>query len=127
MRILRAAAVSAVVLVGVVLSGCSGGGGGTGDDPVIAPVVMSVDELQGAMVDLKVGQVLDITTGDLAVDSYTGEVVDSKIAEFTAGRSDGSAEFNPGVTAKAVGNTDVTLTNEDGGIEDVTFMVMVTE
>jgi hypothetical protein len=93
---------------------------------VIAPVTMSANDLQGATVDLVVGQVLNINTGDLAVDSYTGEVADPAVAEFVAGRDDGSATFNPGVTALAEGSTEVVMTNEQGGIQPLTFTVEVT-
>lgn len=91
------------------------------------PVVMNVDDLQGTTVDLSVGQVLDIDTGDLAVDSYSADVADTSVAEFVEGRDSGGATFNPGVTAVAVGTTKVTLSNQDGGIEDVIFTVDVTE
>lgn len=94
---------------------------------VVAPVVLSADDLQGATVDLSVGQVLDITTGDLAVDSYSAEVEDPSVVEFVEGRESGGATFNPGLTALTVGTTKVTLSNEDGGIEDVIFTVSVTE
>lgn len=94
---------------------------------VITPVTMDAGKLQGATVDLVVGQVLNINTGDLAVDSYTGTVADPKVAEFTPGRTDDSAEFNPGVKALAVGETEATLTNSDGGIQPLTFTVVVTE
>lgn len=99
----------------------------TPSTPVIAPVTMDIDEVQGATVELVVGQVLNINTGDLAVDSYSGEVDDPAIAEFVPGRVDGSATFNPGITALAPGSTGVVLSNTDGGIEDVTFSVSVTE
>ena len=92
---------------------------------MIAPVTMSVNELQGAEVELVVGQVLNIVTDSLAVDSYTGQVVDARVAEFTAGRVDWSAEFNPGVTALAVGTTKVTMTNDQGGIQPLEFTVKV--
>lgn len=110
------------------LAACSGGGG---DEPiggdVIAPVTMSVNELQGETVDLVVGQVLNINTDSLAVDSYTGEVEDTKVARFVEGKDDGSAKFNPGVEALAVGSTGVTMTNEQGGIQPLQFTVNVTE
>lgn len=113
------------------LAACSGGAASPTEEPiggeVIAPVTMEANDLQGAEVDLIVGQVLNINTGDLAVDSYTGEVADPTVAEFVAGRNDGSAEFNPGVTALAVGTTEVTMTNEQGGIQPLEFTVVVTE
>lgn len=94
---------------------------------VIAPVTMEANDLQGAEVELLVGQALNINTGDLAVDSYSGEVADPAVAEFSPGRNDGSAEFNPGVTALKVGTTGVTMTNEQGGIQPLEFTVVVTE
>lgn len=103
------------------LAGC------TQSSDVIAPVTMEAGDLQGATVDLVVGQVLNINTGDLAVESYSGEVADPAVAEFTAGYTDDSATFNPGVTALSVGTTEVVLSNSDGGIQDVTFTVDVTE
>ena len=93
---------------------------------IVAPVTMAANDLQGASVDLVVGQALNITTGDLAVDSYTGEVADTAVATFVAGREEGGATFNPGVTAVAEGTTAVTLTNADGGIQPLEFTVVVT-
>lgn len=95
--------------------------------PVIAPVTVSANDLQGDTVELIVGQVLNINTGDLDVDSYTAEVVDSSVIEFVQGKVDGGATFNPGFTALKVGETAVTLTNEQGGIEPLEFTVKVTE
>ena len=95
--------------------------------PVIAPVTVSANDLQGDTVDLVVGQVLNITTGDLAVDSYTADVADSSILEFVQGKDDGSATFNPGFTALKAGETAVTMTNSDGGIQPLEFTVKVTE
>lgn len=114
--------VGVVVAIGA-LTGCSGQTGG----PVIAPVTMSVDDLQGATVDLEIGQVLNITTGDLDGESYSGEVADPAVAEFVPASKDGSAEFNPGVKALAAGETEVTLSNSDGGIQDVRFTVSVSD
>lgn len=126
---------SAVVLAGIVaaaalLSACSASSseGATaspiGGD-VIAPVTKNAGDLQGGDVELVVGQVLNINTGDLAVQSYSGEVADESVAVFVPGREDGSAEFNPGVEAVRAGTTTVVLTNEDGGIQPVTFTVTV--
>ncbi len=95
--------------------------------PVIAPVTMDVGDLQGQTVDLVVGQVLNIDTGDLDVTSYSGQVDDPAVAEFVAGREDGSATFNPGVTALAPGSTTVVLSSSQGGIQDVTFTVSVSD
>ncbi len=115
-------AVVALAAAALALTACTPQTGGS----VIAPVTMNVDDLQGATVDLVVGQALNVDTGDLAVDSYTGEVADPSVAEFVPGREDGSATFNPGVNALAAGTTEVTMTNESGGIQPLQFTVTVT-
>ena len=95
--------------------------------PVVAPVTVDVNELQGATVEVALNQVININTGDLAVDSYTAEIADPSILTFTQGTDDGSATFNPGLTPLKVGETAVTLTNEQGGIQPLEFTVSVTE
>lgn len=118
-------ALAAVAVLAASLVGCSASASEPIGGDVIAPVTMTVNELQGESVDLVVGQVLNITTDSLAVDSYSGEVADPKVAEFVPGRIDDSAEFNPGVTALAEGSSEVTMTNEQGGIQPLTFTVVV--
>lgn len=121
-------ALVSVLALSTTLAAC---GSNAAEEPiggdVIAPVTMEANDLQGAEVELLVGQTLNINTGDLAVDSYTGEVADPSVAEFSPGRNDGSAEFNPGVVALAVGSTGVTMTNEQGGIQPLEFTVVVAE
>lgn len=119
-RKVRMLAVALVAAATLALAACAPGN-------VIAPVTMSANDLQGATVDLKVGQVLNINTGDLAVDSYEAEVSDSSVAEFVQGREDGGATYNPGFTAKAEGTTDVTMTNEQGGIQPLEFTIVVSK
>jgi hypothetical protein len=111
---------AAVLTLAVSLSACA-----QSNTPVIAPVTMDAGDLQGTTVELVVGQVLNINTGDLAVDSYSGEVADTSVAEFVKGYEEGGATYNPGVKALAEGSTEVVLSNSDGGIQDVTFTVDV--
>lgn len=92
---------------------------------MVPPVTREAGSLDGTTVELVVGQSLDIGTGDLPVDSYSGEVEDPSVAEFTPGREEGGATFNPGIEALSEGTTSVVLSNSDGGIEDVTFTVHV--
>ncbi|GLK18002.1 hypothetical protein GCM10017602_24840 [Herbiconiux flava] len=112
------------------LSGCAASPAEAPTTPIggdiVAPVTREANDLQGGTVDLVVGQVLNITTGDLATDSYTGEVADTAVATFVKGTTGGSAETNPGVTAVGPGETEVTMTNEAGGIQPLTFSVVVT-
>ena len=72
MRIKSLAVVVTIAAAAIGLSACAQ----PSPTPVVAPVVMDVNDLQGKTVDLVVGQVLDIDTGSLAVDSYSGEVED---------------------------------------------------
>lgn len=127
MKKMKLTAVFAAALLTVSLAAC--GSSSSGEEPiggdVIAPVTMSVNELQGAEVDLVVGQVLNINTDSLAVDSYAGEVSDAKVAKFVEGRVDGSTTFNPGVEALAEGSADVTMINDQGGIQPLEFTVNV--
>lgn len=115
--------VGAALLLAAALTGC-----GTNSKPgdVLPPVTMSANDLQGAEVDLLVGQALNITVGDLAVDSYTAEISDGAVVEFVQGKNDGSAEFNPGLLALAAGTSDVVMTNAQGGIQPLSFTVTVT-
>lgn len=126
----RMAAVLAGGLLVAALAGCASPATPSDVDesalasPVAAPVSRAANDLQGATVRLIVGQSLNITTGDLPVDSYSAEVSDPSVAEFVPGRVDG-ATFDPGVRALAAGTTDVELTNAQGGIEPLRFTVVV--
>ena len=95
--------------------------------PVVAPVVVNANDLQGSTVEVPINSMLVINTGDLDVDSYSAEVADPSIAEWVQGREDASASFNPGFTPKKVGTTEVTLSNSDGGIQNVEFTLEVTQ
>lgn len=116
---------AAALLAGLALVGCSPQGSAPIGGDVMAPVTMGVNELQGETVELIVGQMLNIDTESLAVDSYAGSVGDKTVAQFTEGRREGSAEFNPGVEALAEGKTTVRMTNEQGGIQPLEFTVVV--
>ncbi|MDI6022433.1 hypothetical protein QBL02_02625 [Leucobacter sp. UT-8R-CII-1-4] len=92
---------------------------------IVAPVTMGVNDLQGAKVELVVGQVLNIDTESLATDSYTAELSDPKVAEFHQGGKKDTADFNPGITALSAGTTTVTMVNAQGGIQPLEFTVKV--
>jgi hypothetical protein len=94
--------------------------------PAVAPVTVDVGDLQGARVVVGLDQVVDIDTGDLAVDSYTAQISDPTVAEFIQGRTEATATYNPGLQPLGVGETQVTLTNEQGGIQPLAFTLIVT-
>jgi hypothetical protein len=91
---------------------------------LVGPVVVDIATLDGKTVDVTAGQMVDINTGDNDPANYTGKVADAKVAEFTAGGTDGSATFNPGVTGLAMGSTTVELTDSKTG-DLITFTVNV--
>jgi hypothetical protein len=121
MKMLRVLAAAAAVSLALGLSACAP------TTPVVAPVTVDVNDLQGTTVEVALNQVININTGDLAVDSYTAEIADPSVLEFTQGKDDGSATFNPGLKPLKVGETAVTMTNEQGGIQPLEFTVKVTE
>jgi hypothetical protein len=123
---MKTRSVSSVLAVLVAATALLGLAGCAPAAPVVAPITVSVGDLQGTTVDVPADSMLNIKTGDLAVDSYTATIADTSIAEFVQGKKDGSATFDPGLKPLKVGETEVTLANADGGIEKVTFTLKVT-
>lgn len=94
--------------------------------PVVAPITVSANDLQGKTVDVPLNSTLNINTGSLAVDSYTATIDDTSIVSFVQGHTDGGATFNPGFTPLKVGKTSVTMSNKNGGIQNLVFTINVT-
>jgi hypothetical protein len=101
------------------LSGCS-----TGGSSALPPVIVELDDVDGTTVEVPEGGSVDLTGDDETFTEWTAEIADPAVVEFEPGRDDGSAQFNPGLTAKAVGETEVTLENGATG-DTVTFTVEV--
>ncbi|MGH3703956.1 MAG: hypothetical protein ACRDT9_04945 [Agromyces sp.] len=108
-----------VVAAGLALAGCSAGA-----DTLPAPVVVQLDEIDGETIEVVDGNVIDLAGDDETYTEWDAEVDDPAIARFTPGRDDGSAQFNPGLVATAVGSTAVKLENSATG-ETVSFTVEV--
>jgi hypothetical protein len=121
MRLRAARTMVAAVAVLALLTAC-----GPATHPVVAPVTVKIADLDGTTVTVALNQVVNLDPGSLAVDSYSGTVANSSIATFTRGARTGDAQFNPGLTPHKVGTTQVTLSNKDGGIQDVEFTLTVT-
>ena len=117
------ASVALALAAALTLAGC----GSSPVDPVPAPVTVELDQLEGQTVDVPVGSVLNINVGEFDVASVMARIDDPAIGEFVPGGDDGSAEFNPGVLALSVGQTEVTLTHEQGEFDAVQFVLVVTE
>ncbi len=91
----------------------------------LPPVIVDINEIDGTTVEVAEGNVIDLTGDDETYLDWTAEIADPAVAEFTPGKDDGSAQFNPGVTGLSVGQTEVTLDNSTSG-DTVTFTVEVT-
>lgn len=92
----------------------------------LPPVIVDLDSLEGTTVEVPEGGTVDITGDDETFTDWTATIADPAVVSFTPGRDDGSAQFNPGLEATAVGTTEVTLTNSSTDAT-VTFTVDVTE
>lgn len=114
-----------VLFVGAVfaLAGCTPAA--TPDSETLPPVIVDINEIDGTTVEVAEGNVIDLTGDDETYLDWTAEISDPEVAEFTPGKDDGSAQFNPGLTALSVGDTEVTLDNSTSG-DTVTFTVEVT-
>ncbi|QEO14369.1 hypothetical protein FLP10_08015 [Agromyces intestinalis] len=126
----RAAAVFAAVGLGVglALTGCSSGGDEPSDtsENVLPPVMVQLDEVDGTTVEVPLDNVIVLQGDDETFTAWEADIADPSIAEFTPGKDDGSATFDPGITPRKVGSTEVTLDNSESG-DTVSFTVEVIE
>ena len=106
------------------LAGCSAGGDSSGGTSALPPVIVDLDEVDGTTVQVDEGGSIDLTGDDETYTEWSADIADPSVVEFEPGRDDGDAQFNPGLTAKAVGETEVTLDNASSG-DTVTFTVEV--
>ncbi|MFE6253898.1 hypothetical protein [Agromyces sp. NPDC057865] len=114
-----------VALGGFGLTGCTASGGSSGgDSSALPPVIVDLGDVDGTTVEVPEGGSVDLTGDDETYTDWTADIADPSVVEFVPGRDDGSAQFNPGLTAKSVGTTEVTLDNSESG-DSVTFTVDV--
>ena len=124
-NIRRRAALAAGVLLAGALSACAGTGSSDSSDAVIAPVSVALSEVGGTTVTVQVGNAVNLTGDDETFADWTADIDDPDVVSFVAGRTDGTATFNPGLKALEEGDSDVTLTNSSTG-QSVSFEVEVT-
>ena len=123
-RVAASVAVASLSAMGTLgLTACSSGGS-SGGSSALPPVIVEIDSLDGTTVEVPEGGSVDLTGDDETYTAWTADIADPDVVEFVPGRDDGSAQFNPGLTAKSVGETDVTLENGETG-DSVTFTVEV--
>ena len=123
-RVAASVAVASVLAVGALaLAGCSSGGS-SGDASALPPVIVDLGDVEGTTVEVPEGGTIDLTGDDQTSTAWTADIADPAVVEFVPGRDDGSAQFNPGLTAKSEGETEVTLDNSETG-DSVTFTVDV--
>ena len=105
----------------LMLSGCFGGTPAAEQEP--ATTVMTLEELQGAEVELAVGETIGVDTQGNDAVLYNAMILDGSIASYGPSR-DGTQIRIEGI---APGTTDVLLGDPDGTVEDVSFTLTVTE
>jgi hypothetical protein len=126
----RVAASVVLVSVGAAmfgLAGCStGGSGGDASEAASAlpPVIVELGSVDGTTIEVTEGGSIDLTGDDETFNEWTATIADPGVVEFVPGRDDGSAQFDPGLTAESVGETEVVLENGESG-DTVTFTVEV--
>ncbi|TYL53470.1 hypothetical protein [Agromyces mariniharenae] len=119
------AVVLGVALGGFGLTGCTASGGSSDDgSSALPPVIADLGDVDGTTVEVPEGGSIDLTGDDETYTDWTADIADPAVVAFVPGRDDGSAQFNPGLTAESVGTTEVTLDNSESG-ESVTFTVEV--
>ncbi|MFF2371965.1 hypothetical protein [Agromyces sp. NPDC058110] len=123
------ALVASAALVGC--SGSSGSGTDASSSPTasagqLPPVIVDLGDVDGTTVEVALGNSIDLTGDDEHFTAWSAEIADPSIVEFVPGSDDGSAQFNPGLTATAAGETEVSLSNAESG-DEVAFTVVVTE
>ncbi|MFM8528787.1 MAG: hypothetical protein ACKOD2_03760 [Ilumatobacteraceae bacterium] len=92
-----------------------------GGSQVVAPIMVDLASAGGTTVTVPLGNVVILNSETPT--AWTATIADPSIASFTAGGSDGSATFNPGLTPLGAGTTEVTVTD---GTSTVTFTLTVT-
>jgi hypothetical protein len=118
----RRALLVAALVPAIVFAGCGSDDDDEDDAPptepttsVLPPVFVDVDSLQGTTVEVRAGGAVVVTGDDETFTAWTATIADPTVVAFVPGRDDGSATFNPGFEALAVGSTDVTMANGESG------------
>lgn len=120
---LRTAAVLFALGAALAITGCAPA---EPDGETLPPVIVDINEIDGMTVEVAKGNAIDLTGDDETYLDWTAEIDDPEVVAFVPGKDDGSAQFNPGLDAVEVGDSEVTLENSATG-DTVTFTVEVTE
>ena len=124
MRALRTiAALTAIAALTLTLAACSSSDDTTTSSAASAaglPAPVIVEE-SATSATVRIGEVIVFNVTDPA--TTTISVDDPTVLSVTPGRNDGSATFNPGGQALAIGEATVTLTGPDGTVRTVAVTV----
>lgn len=104
----------------------------TNSSTVIAPIVKNLSDLTaGTTVNMKVGEVLDINTGDtdpaivMVQDTDATDNPNDKVVVFSAGGVSGTAVNNPSYKAVGAGTAYIVLVNDTTGAVLADFTIVV--
>lgn len=122
-RTLRATIVIFAFGATLAVTGCASAESG---GKTLPPVIVDLTEIDGTTVEVAEGNSIDLTGDDETYLDWTAEIDDPEVVSFVPGKDDGSAQFNPGLDALKVGDSEVTLENSNSG-DTVSFTVEVTE
>ena len=93
-----------------------------GGSQALPPVMVDLTTADGTTVEVTMATTIVFPVDD--VTAWSATIADPSVVGFTAGKDDGSAVFNPGLTPMKAGTTEVTLTD---GTTTVTITVTVTD
>lgn len=129
MTLSRALGTALAIAATLMISGCFGGTAPSDQESASPPeqepatVVKTIEELQGEEVQLAPGETLGVDTQEQDSVLYDAVILDGSIGAYEPSR-DGSQIR---IEAVAPGTTDVLLGDPDGSVDEVSFILTVTE
>lgn len=115
----RVVGTALAIAVTLMISGCFADTAPAKQEP--ASVVKTVEELQGANIQLAPGETLGVDTQGNDSVLYDAMILDGSIASYEPSREGSQIR----VKAISAGTTDVLLGDPDGSVDDVSFTLTV--
>lgn len=112
-----------IIAATLMLTGCFGDTTPPDQEQEPATIVKTIEELQGAEVELAPDETLGIDTQGQDPVVYDAMILDGSIASYSPSRE--GSEIR--ITAVAPGTTEVLLGDPDGTVDEVSFTLIVTD